>query len=464
MRRTFVKLVAMLMMLVLVLTGCGMVKEDPMKQIAKQREEIEKTYSAVVAEYDGGKITLFDVMAPFYSSYSYMEQIYSMFGMSLTEEDVVSMQQDAVETELINRAIAKEFEARGLTLDISDEDIKGEVNAMWDEGLSYYLENVGGDTDEIKKAAAELAMYGEGFTLERMLDMYRINYQGEMLQADIEAEIADITEEELQAAYESRLAADEEQYTGNPSYYESDMMNDVAAICWVPEGYRTVKHVLVIPEASVLQAVTDARDAFETAEIDLENLKIELENVGVEEPEESDETEVRTAEMIQADIDAKTAELPELESTVAAAEAACLDSVKEKTDAIYADLAAGKTIDEVMAAHGEDPGMQAEPYMTSGYYVCADSYTWDQNFTIGSMALEKVGDYSATPVISASGVHIIYYNSDVVSGPVALEDVREELYGEALAEVRNQHFQTVLAELVNAMNPVYHLENWTLGK
>lgn len=101
--------------------------------------------------------------------------------------------------------------------------------------------------------------------------------------------------------------------------------------------------------------------------------------------------------------------------------------------------------------------------MYTGYYVCADSYTWDDNFTAGSMALAQVGDYSAEPVISASGVHIIYYNADVASGPVAFETVREMLETEILETLREEHYQKMLDEKVAGMNVVYHIDEWAQG-
>ena len=208
----------------------------------------------------------------------------------------------------------------------------------------------------------------------------------------------------------------------------------------------------------MLQAVTDARKAVDTAQTELETLKTELDDVNDDEPEEGEE--VRTAEEIQADIDAKEAELADLEAAAKTAETACLESVKDRTDEIYAKLEAGEDFDAVMAEYGEDPGMQSEPSMTSGYYVSADSTQWDANFTAGAMLLSQVGDYSAEPVISTSGVHIIYYNSDVTPGAVPLEDIRDALYDQTLESMKSEHYQNELTSWVDALNPVYHLDAW----
>lgn len=456
MRRTFAKLAALVMVLSVMLTGCNLIDVNEVVVIEQQFEEIKEEMSVALAEYDGGVVTLFDAMAPFYSNYSYLYEMYSMFGMELTEEDIVGMQEEAVKTEVVNRAIAKEFAERGLTLDVTAEEIEAEVEASYVEGYDYYAGQVEADSEEAKDMEIQMALYTEGYTRDRLRDMITVQYQAEALQAAVEAEITDVSEEDLKAAYDERLAADEENYSANPNYFESDVMNDAGAITWIPEGYRTVKHVLVIPEDDVLQAVTDARAALENAQYDLEGFEAELTAVGTEDA-------VRTEEEIKADIDAVAEKMPELEAAIIVAEQACLDSVKEKTDVIYADLAAGKSIDEVMAAYGEDPGMQSEPNMTTGYYVCADSETWDANFTAGAMALAQVGDYSAEPVISASGVHIIFYHSDVTAGPVAFEEIRDAMKEDVLAERRAAHYQELLDEKVAGMNVVYHTDEWANG-
>ena len=79
------------------------------------------------------------------------------------------------------------------------------------------------------------------------------------------------------------------------------------------------------------------------------------------------------------------------------------------------------------------------------------------------MALEKVGDYSETPVLSEYGAHIIYYNSDVTPGVVALEDVHDALYDDTLKSKQQEHYDETVAALVEAAKPEYHLDAWQLS-
>lgn len=458
MRHSFAKLMALLMALLLVLSGCNLIDVDQVAVIGEQRAEVEKELSTVLVEYDGGSVTAFDVMASFYGNYSYIAQLYSSFGMSLDDEMVNDILQDVVDTELQSRAIAKEFESRGLSLSKTVEEINAEADEAYQSNYDYVYENVEGDTDEVRAANTELALYQQGYTKEYLHEYFLNTYRMEAVEAAVREEISEVTDEELQAAYEEQVAADESTYTETPTKLDGVMTGADALVCWMPEGYRTVKHVLVIPEDEVLQAVTDARSAVDAAEKELETLRTELDGVNDDEPEEGGE--VRTAEEIQADIDAKEAELVDLEAAAKAAETACLESVKDRTDEIYTKLEAGEDFDAVMAEFGEDPGMQSEPSMTSGYYVCADSTQWDANFTAGAMLLGQVGDYSAEPVISTSGVHIIYYNSDVTPGAVPLENVRDALYDQTLESMKSEHYQSELTGWVDALNPVYHLDAW----
>lgn len=460
MRHSFAKLMALLVVLTLVLSGCNLIDVDKVALVGQDRAEIEKDYATVLAEYDGGTVTKFDALASFYSNYSYMYQLYSSFGMSFTADMANDLVKSAVESEVQSYAIRQQFENRGLTMEETEEEIRAEADESYQNSYDTVLENVEGDTPEEKAAYAELALYSEGFTRDRLYDMMLASHQAEAVEQAVREEITEVTDEELQAAYDEKVAADTETYTETPTQFETDASNTSNVICWRPEGYRTVKHVLVIPEDEVLQAVTDARNAVDTAKDELEDLQAELDGVNDDEPAEGEED--RTAEAIQADIDAKNAEIAGLEAAAAAAEEACLASVKDKTDEIYAKLEAGENFDDVMAEYGEDPGMQNEPNMTNGYYVCADSTRWDANFTAGAMALANVGDYSEAPVISTSGVHIIYYNADVPAGTVALEEVHDALYDDTLETMRSEHYQSELTAWIEALNPVYHLDAWTI--
>ena len=85
-----------------------------------------------------------------------------------------------------------------------------------------------------------------------------------------------MTDDELKAAYDEKVTSDEESYATAHGSFESAMSSDDDVVCWMPEGYRTVKHILVIPESDVLSAVSTARSELTTAQNELSDLREEL--------------------------------------------------------------------------------------------------------------------------------------------------------------------------------------------
>lgn len=471
MKRVYVRLAGLLIAVMLVLSGCNLIGTDQIMQLEQDLAAKQKQYASVVATYDGGEITQEDVMAGFSSQYNYMSQLYAQYyGTGVSSDIVDSIKESAVQNEVQHIAIAREMEKRGLTI---EEDALADVQAHADEDYqsvydSYYAA-AEGSSDEIRAKQAEYNMYVAGYTRESLYNLELANANLDKIQKVVEDEITEVTEEQLQAAYDEKVADDEELYTDNPGRYGSTMTSEGATVYWVPEGYRTVKHILVKPADDVLAAVTDARGTLKSAEAALEKLQAELDALNDDEGDDEEADDAlpkeapRAAEEIQADIDAATAGLEPLKAAVEEAESACLASVQDKLDEIYAKIGEGEDFDALIEAYGEDPGMQNEPAKTTGYYVCAESNNWDANFTAGSMALEKVGDISEKPVISSSGVHIIRYESDVASGQIALDDVREALTESTLETMKSDHFDEELHAWTEALNANLTLENFKLN-
>ena len=232
------------------------------------------------------------------------------------------------------------------------------------------------------------------------------------------------------------------------------MTGDDEIVCWIPDGYRTVKHILLKPDDETQQAYSDAVSALDSANDNIETLNTELDSANDDTVEDGE----RSAEEIQADIDEAEAKLPDLQAAVDEAAQACLDAVKDTTDDIYSRLEAGESFEDLMDELGEDPGMQSEPTKTRGYYVSSESTNWETNFRDAAMALNQVGDYTTEPVVSGSGVHIIEYAGDVAGGEVPLEDVHDALYDEALETAKEDHATETMDGWVEEVNPTYDAE------
>ena len=460
MRHTLVRLTGLLIVLTIVLTGCNLIGVDPIMKLDEDFAKLAKRYSGVVASYDGGELTQADVMASFSNMYSNYSQMYSMFGYSMPADMVTTVEQSVVEDAVKNVAIAKQMEARGLKLD--DEkltELQTEADEHYKELYDTFYASVTEKDEAVHAKQTEYNMAVNGFTKDALYAIEVAEANKELVEQNVRDEISDLSDEELQAAYEAKLKEDEDKYSASGSSLESDMTSEDALVSWMPEGYRTVKHILIIPEESVLNAYKDARNAYEDAQSDLDTLNAELEELSHDhEAEEGEEEEPhRTAEEIQADIDAAQAKIESLKADMDKAAEDCLAAVKDKTDEIYAKLDGGEDFAALIEAYGEDPGMQNEPTKTRGYYVSTGSTNWDKNFTEGAMSLEKVGDVTRTPVVGNSGVHIIRYETDVTPGAVALEEIKDALYAKTLETAKSDHYTSELNSWVEALNPKYSI-------
>ena len=442
------KVLGLVLVLALVLSGCNLIEVDADMQADEDIAKLDKQFSKVVASYDGGEVTANDVMGEFTNNYSqtyYLYQYY--FGYSMTADEVHSLMEESIDQHVRNAIVAEHFDE---TMELSAEEL-AEVETLAQESFETAqtgaLDAAEGKTDKEKQANTRVLLKQEGLTHDSIYANQLVSTKVSKMEQSLRDAVTEVSDEDLQAAYDAKVAEQQESYTDGSSF-ESDMSGDSAIVCWMPEGYRTVKHILVIPEDELMSTYKTAVSDLSSAQSTLEGYQAELAALN-----DDDATEgARTAEEIQADIDAAEASVASAQSAVETAAQACLDSVKDKTDEIYARLEAGEDFEALIAEYGEDPGMQNEPTSSRGYYVSAASTNWEVNFRDAAMALENVGDYTTEPVLSGSGVHIIRYESDVTAGPVALDEVREALYAETLTELQEANVTDTIEAWVAERN------------
>lgn len=454
MKAAFAKVLVLAMVLALTLSGCNLIEIDPKMQADEDLAKIDKAYAQVVATYDGGEVTVSEVMGDFNSMYNEMAQMYYYYyGMEMTHDDVHMLAEDVLSQRVTGEIMAAKFDA---DYGFTDEELAEEEENIRLTAESYQqsaLEVAEGKTDKAKAENARVLLRESGVDYDSLYDAMMVYAKQTRLEEILRGEIAEISEEELVAAYDEKVAQQQDSYTDGYSF-ESAMSYGDETVCWKPDGYRTVKHILVIPDDALTTAYSDAQFDLDMSLSDIDYLEEELFAANDDDIAEGE----RTAEEIQAEIDAIQAAVPGQEEAVQAAGQAILDSVKETTDEIYARLEAGESFEDLIAEYGEDPGMQNEPTKTSGYYVSTESQNWEVNFRDAAMALAQVGDYTVEPVLSGSGVHIIQYTSDVLGGEVGLEEVCDALYAETLEAMQNAHCEETIAAWVAEVNPVYNVE------
>ena len=483
MKNRFLKFAALLAALCLALTGCNLIAVDPLMQIAEDRAAVEDIYDTVLAEYDGGTVTVADIIYDFNTQWSYYYQLFAMYyGTEPDDATITALRDDCVDFAV--QCVAQELEAQQRGIALTDEElaeVEQTVRDTYDSTYESFLAQMTDDTEEARIARTEYELYATGQDYDAQLAYQTTQALIDKLREQVDSEVAEPTEESIEEAYNQHVEDDETNYADNLSSFETAMTSGTL-VTWMPEGYRTVKHILVIPDSSVLDPYTEKKTELDTLTQELETLNEELlaatdddatadDGTAADDASASDatdsgavsETDTGTADDTVASLQAQIAEQ---EAAIAAAEEelaplaeACFADVQDTLDEIQARLDAGEDFQMLIDEYGEDPGMQNEPTATLGYYVCADSTTWDTAFRDAAMLLENVGDVSE-PVLGMSGVHIIRYESDVTPGAVPLEDVRDELYDEALTTLREENYNALLEEWVAAINPVYHYDNW----
>ena len=433
------KLLALVLALALVLTGCNLIEVDP-----------EKDNAEVVASVNDEKITKGDVKDTYdyyLSYYSYLYQYYYGNSDISSEKDKIkdSVLESFIETKLVAQKAAE------LGLDqLTDEDlakISENAQATLDEYIEEHKDDVDteGMPDEEAREAVIKHLEEEGLTMDVVTESEKTRYIADRVRESV---IADVTVEdsEIEEAYNTKVSENETSLSASSYLFEMYHANGTT-VYWNPEGYRTVKHILLMASDDQKKELSDLTSELKTVTDDLAKLEAPAEDAEATPEATATPDPEATAEpaLTKEELEAKKADL---EKQIADKKQEILDSLQDKIDEVNAALESGKSFDDVMAEFGEDPGMKSEPSMTTGYYVSANSTYWEDVFTQTAMALEKIGDVS-DPVVGSNGVHIIYYNSDVTAGAVPLDEVRDELSAELLSTKQDETYDAAYQSWYN---------------
>lgn len=450
---TMKKILCLCMALVLAL-GCAaaFAEEDLQAQldeanakIAELQAKVDAYYpyyfAQVVATYgEDGVIWLEDVQA----EYEALASQYASYGLDLEGYGMA----DTVKMDIVTAAVENAVilaKAAELGLDQMDEEaiagFEAEAQEAFEGYVDYYLSYYYAEAEEITdemRAEAEDYWALNGLDAEALVESMKEDAIFSAAYDYVTKDVA-ITEEDVQAAYEALIELNKEDYADDRTY-NSDRSAGVA-MAYVPEGYRAVKHVLVMFDDEQAQRYSDLQSQLSSLNAEKEA----LENPS----EEAEETaEPRTIEEINADIAACATEVEALYSQL-------LPTAEE----VIEKFNNGTAFEDLIAEYNQDPGMQNEPTATIGYAVCETSTYWEQAFTDGAMSIANKGEISA-PVYGSNGIHIIWYMDDIAAGEVALDEIREDVETDALdAKIQETYAQQVAA-WVEEMNVEYHFENF----
>jgi len=393
--------------------------------------EGEADLDAAFVTINGVAVTRREISAVFAN----MMNFYASVGYDVTDE---SMQQElysyAMENAVQSELMRQNAESLGVTL---TEEEKAQAQAEFDAAVADYesslLSGIENPTDEDKQKAREdtLAVAAEqGFTVEYLQDNTLIGKVYDAVVKDVTA-----TEEDVRSDYASTVAKEKETYANDFASYEMILnygeMFGMEAPVYVPAGMRGIKHILLPVSEELKAAYMDAQAALEEA----------LDEGEATEGAEAVETKEPSNEGVK---------------DIAAIEAEILASVQPTVDEIIAKFNAGTSFDDLVKEYGTDPGMQQEPQMSEGYRLHLDSQMFDPAFKAAAFdQLEKIGDIS-NPVVGQSGVHILFYATDIPEGAPELteEEVAARL-SELLYVKQEEAFMAKMTEWMEASDIVY---------
>lgn len=403
--------------------------------------------SQIVVEFGDGGVVWADEAK---EQYEYLASMYSSYGISMAGfEDQVKM---SVLSQLTEQAVLKAKVAE-LGMDQFTEEELASFKEEAATSFQYYVDSYKGNfmaegtTDEEAAQATIEYLAANGLTEAVLLEDLKANYASEKLYNSV-VEGVTVSEEEIKASYDSLVAAQQEDYADDYSYNSDRSAGET--IAYNPEGYRAVKHALIMFSDEQAAKYTDLNSALMNLQEQLAALEAPAEETAEEAAEEAAEetAEPRTKEEIQADISAIGVEIEALYSEL-------LPKAQEVIDAFNG----GASFEELMAEYNEDPGMDREPNKTLGYAVSANSTYWETAFTEGAMSIAEIGQISA-PVYGSNGIHIIYYMGDITPGAVAFEEIAEAVETNALESKITETYNNQVGDWMEEADPIYHADRF----
>lgn len=366
--------------------------------------------------------------------YRSLETQYASY-YDFTNPSVVSFFRSAsLESAIVETLLMQKSVELGMSL-TEEESAALEATALadWEGAIQNYLDYMHPEfteetTEEERAAAREeaIAYYnGNGYDPEILTADYKRYAAMENVQNMIVQDVT-VTDEEVEALYQSLVEADKALYENDIAAYvdynnQVDMMAYYAMMygsasemdyAWYrPAGFRAVKHILLPVDETLMATYTDLQARYEEQQSDAAAAEATADEAAEEAAEPAEPV---TPEMINE------------------AKAAVLASLADKIDEINQKIAEGVDFDELIATYGvdadgnpSDPGMANEPTKTTGYEVSAASSNYVPEFVEASMSIAELGGVSA-PYLSDYGIHIVKYIADIPAGPIEMTDAQRE--------------------------------------
>ena len=440
-------LLGLLLVLTLLLSSCSLIVKD---------QALDNAYPVITM--GDQVVTKAKVMEEVENQLESQAYMYSMYGLSYDKTDPKNIEDaktsaiESLKNDMVLTAKAKELGLDQLT---EEEKQTAETKAQesWDGAIStaelYYVtdeEKQGKDEAAIKELA-EKRLIDMGVTKDTYLETQTRQIIDDKL-FDLAVKDVVVTDEEIQADYDSKVEADKATYGEKAGSY-ADAVNGGTTVYYAPAGVRRVKQILIKfkdEDQSAITAakaqVTEATSAVTTAQAKVDSAKQILATEGISEETKS----LAEADLAAADkeLEEANAKLVEANKAQEEATAKAYENIDADTDAVIASLDAGEDWTRLMDEKNQDTGMKNNE---KGYAVAADMGNFDAAFVEAAMALQKVGDYSPKTK-GIYGYYIIRYDSDEPEGAIALDSVKETISSALLKTKQNTAYTEQVAKWV----------------
>lgn len=400
----------------------------------------------------GAVKTLFDNYVNYFSYYGY--------DVTSDEETLFQFQDDIVNKLVEEKLLA--LKARELGYDKFTSEQQAEIGRRVQEELDgmaeYYREQAeedfaaDGSIDveaRIEALILEEAAYNmskddvtyEEYTAYIREDLTR-TYLAELL---FDGELGDVSvpEEDVIAAFNAQLTADQAAYEEDPAAYQAaqetyETTGEGLPALFVPEGYARIYDIFIPFEGDLAKEYEANQKTMDERKRDYQELAFADALAGTA------DNAARMAEIL--------AEYMALKGENDQLYAAHTASARELIDALYAKLQAGADFKELMLANTKNENFTKVAVFTERGMLITTEYDADDSWgdaTKEAFAALSAGAYSE-PFAESDGLHIIFRLGDEKAGPLEnAGETYERVRAQALKTAKDEEWTALLTEWKN---------------
>ena len=390
------KLLAALLALMLMLSTFGAACAEDAAQDAVLASAYDGEVTVMCSDVQGTFDMNLQSYLSYYAQYGYEMDEYDLDFQASVASETVQMQ---MSTNIAQRhaadtgyVVTEEMDAGYMA---QAEEAMASMRAYYQEYLAAY-----GVAEEEMDAIIDSELAAAGYTVSALYESAKLAGVLDHLYA-LGTEGVTVTDEEVKAAYDAKIAAQKETYSDVDTFI-NDYLSD-AEILYIPENVRRMHCIFVA----------------------------------------QDDSEATPAEATDAEADPATL------------------TGYAKASAVLAKIKGGMDFTEAMIAYNEDSSTPEQ--MEIGYPIAEGSAMYGDEFKNGAMALENIGDVTDV-IVTDYGYFILRYADNFAAGAADFEARKDIETEEALTNKKNDAYSAYIDAMIenagvviNDLSPLYHI-------